>query len=109
MPIGTLTAIGGLILQGYGLYKQEEENKKARRESRSMRAEDIAREEKYAARDYSLTLKKMREDRRERAKAWKWREEERGYERAMNFVDRFTGLMDRQPQFAKNLTQVWSR
>ena len=112
MAAATTSAVGtllGVVLSAYGMYRQEEENKAARQESRAMRAQDIARESQIRAQDLALMREQRQFERKELARQWKWKEEERDYVRGQNFVNRFMGVLDREPAFRNQLLQVWGR
>ena len=107
--IGAVGTIGSLILSAYGMSRQEEENKAARSQSLSLRREDIERESQIRKEDIAREREKERYLRREKRREWKWKEEQQNYQRSQDFVNRFMGLLDREPAYRNSLLNVWGR
>lgn len=113
MAIGTIIgAIGSLILTGYGMYKQEEEAERARRaygeeteESKRRFGAQIGIERAgLAARRAELRQRAKESDRE-----WKWRNETDEWNKTKQFVDNFQNMVDRNPEYANNLFNIWRR
>lgn len=110
MSIATLiTGIGSLLLYGYGLYKQEQQNVGIRAESRQQLARDTAKEEARYATQLAMTREGIAEQRAERQKEWAWKEEDRNYQRAQEFSNNFQALLDRSPGLRNNLVNIWNQ
>jgi hypothetical protein len=106
MAIGTLMgAIGGLILSAYGMYKQEQEAGRLRLQ---FRKEERKEEERYQT-GLQLGREAVERKERETRRAWAWKEEERDYSRAQDFVRGFNGLIDDPRQGSADLFNIWSR
>jgi hypothetical protein len=97
-----LTALAGLILAAYGVYRQEQEL--GEQKEAYGRAE--VKEEKRYQTELGMTRTELRRREREARKAWKWQEEERDWNRVQQFRQGFQSLLDRQPMFAQNLISV---
>ena len=102
-------SILGLILQGYGLYKQIQDAKAQRKLMTKWRDEDIARDNERYQTDLAMTKDKLLWNKRQTQKQWKWAEEERGYNRSMNMIDQLSGLMAQQPVLEDRLMNIWRR
>lgn len=106
MAIGTLIgALGALILGAYGVYKQEKEAERGRREY----GRQVTQEEERYGTGLQLHRGEIRRQEREARKAWAWKEEERDYSRAQDFVKNFNSLIDDPRQGSADLFNVWSR
>ena len=106
MAIATLlTTVGSLVLSGIGLYKQNQEDEKAK----IAYGKATKEEQKRYDTQLGITLSEIRKQEEESKRRWKWEEESRDYTRAQGFVSNFKGMLDRQPQFANNLTSIWRR
>lgn len=105
MVVGTLAS---LAFQYYGMQQQEQQNRDIRQESRQMRGEDIARSERARRQELSFQKEKLRYEKGQAAKTWKWREEERDYSRAMDSVNRVTNFVDRGGEKSQRLFNMWS-
>ena len=102
-----LTALGSLLLQGIGLGLQSGENETARKAIARENEANRALTEKGQKMSYDLGLRQIRSNQREQARTWKFKEEERGFSRSREFADRFVSLMDRNPENARRITEVW--
>jgi len=110
MAAGTLiTGIGSLLLSGYGMYKQEQQNVGIRAESRTRRAKDTAKEEARYRTQLQITRESIAEERAERRKEWAWKTEDRNFQRAQNFTNNFQALLDRTPDLRNNLVNIWNQ
>ena len=111
MAIGTAIGIlGSLILSAYGVYKTEEQAKEAAKQYKAEEAESkrqfgatigLRREELGVQRERLLAEKK------DAARAWKWKEEERDYARTKEVVEKINNTLLEQPAFANNLRNIW--
>ena len=111
MAIGTAIGIlGSLILSAYGIYKTEEQSKQATKQYEKEQAE--------RKREFGVTIGARREElayqrerlsaeKKEIAKTWKWKEEERDYARTKEFVEKINNTLLEQPAFANNLRNIW--
>jgi len=107
--LSALGTIGGLILNAYGMWAQDEANDEARRDamaynSRVLGLKQAALDETIAGRKAKIAFQKS-----ESRKKWKWMEEERGYDRAQDFAQNFNSVLNREPAFKSNLAQIWGR
>lgn len=104
-----ITGIGSLLLSGYGLFRQEQDNKSIRAESKQQLARDTAREEARYQTQLGMTRESIAEQRAERQKEWAWKEEDRNYQRAREFANNFQSLLDRTPGLRNNLVNIWNQ
>ena len=110
MAIGTLiTGIGSLLLSGYGLYKQEQQNVGVRAESKAQLDRDEAKEAARYRTQLQMTREGIAEQRAERKKEWAWKTEDRNYQRAQDFTNNFQALLDRTPSLRNNLVNIWNQ
>ena len=101
--------IGSLIMQGYGLYKQDQENKMARETSERWRKEDISRENRQFGQTIGLQRRQLALQEQEAKRGWKYKNETDQWNRAQAFTDRFNNVLLEQTQFANNLLRVWGK
>ena len=110
MAIGTIiTTVSSLLLSGYGLYKQEQQNIGIRAESKSQLARDTAKEEARYRTGLQMTRESIAEERAERQKQWAWKEEDRNFQRAQDFTNNLQSLLDRTPSLRNNLVNIWNQ
>lgn len=107
MPVASVitagTAIAGLLLEGAGLIAQSAEEKEAFQEFKA----ESARERALGRRQFQQAIKEKRRaisaQKQEAERAWKWKEEERDYQRKNDMIDRILGTMNRDANFRQNL------
>ena len=110
MPAATIiTSISSLLLSGYGLYKQEQQNVGIRGESKTQIARDTAREEARYRTDLQMTREAIANQRAERQKEWAWKTEDRNYQRAQDFTNNLQSLLDQTPKLRNNLVNIWNQ
>jgi hypothetical protein len=107
--ITAIGTIGSLILQGVGMGLDIEAGQQADAMARRHRNEDIARSEKWASINHKLTLDEIAYNRRQAERAWKWKEEDRAYQRGQDFVNRFVGMLQQDQGLRNNFMNVWRR
>jgi hypothetical protein len=103
-----LGTAGSLVFQWLGLSKAEEQQAASLSAQSQWRTEDIEREEMRYGMEYGLRRREMKEAKEEREKTWKWKEEERDYIQNQNTVNRFLGLLDKDPASKDRLMMTWN-
>jgi len=109
MGLTTLTALGSLALQAYGMYLQDDAYSQQSAEARRINQAELTLRGRELAERISVERERMGMERYEAQRKWKWMEEERGYQRANDFVNRFQGMLDREPVLKNQLLSVWSQ
>ena len=109
MALGTITTIAGLILQGYGLWKSEQDEQAAIEDTRRREREAKVEQRGMLARTTAEARRQERIAQRELRRQWQWKEEDRNYNRARDFTQNFLSLLDREPVYRSNLMKVWQR
>jgi hypothetical protein len=110
MALGTLfTSIGSLLLNGVGLYMEEEQNKEVRAESKAALARDTAKEEARYRTSLAMTRDQIAYERAQAERGWKWKEEDRNWQRAREFGDRVTSMVSRTPGLQDRLVNIWAQ
>jgi len=102
-----LGTIGGIIMDAYGLSKQDDANEKARRDARIYNERVLGIQEKTIAEKIAGRKGTLAFNKAESRKKWKWMEEERGYGRAQEFAKNFNSVLEKEPMFKNNLAQIW--
>ena len=103
--LSLLGIAGSLLMTWLGMEKQEEAYGK----------ESAKEEERYKTRlemtkeDRAISKKELAYQKKERAKEWKWKEEERNYDRGQSLISGFTSLLEKDPASKNNLLNVWGR
>jgi len=82
-------SIGGLIMQGAGMWLQYKYQKEAQNRA-----------------DQWTTIQNAIAE-RERRKQWKWMEEEKDYNRSQAFLGNLFGMMKTEKQFESDLLNMW--
>ena len=96
---------GNLLVSWLGMEKQEEAYaKESKKEEERYQTELGMVQEDRALNRQELAYKK-----RERAREWKWKSEDRNWERGTALVNRFTGMLDRDPVLKNNLMSMWNK
>ena len=107
-PWGTVIgALVGAVVSIYGVNKQEQENAAARSESRSMRTEDLAINERRYNVELGLKKKEMAASAAQTARQWKWNEENRNFQLTADTANRFMALVHDVPAYQNQLLQTW--
>ena len=101
--------IGSTIVSQVAAKKQREEQKKIQDVQTGTYYAETAEGQRRYETQLAMTLKQQKEEAQERARQWKWNEEDRNYVRAKDFSDRFVSFLDRYPQYQQNLLNVWGR
>lgn len=86
------------LISGYGIRKQGQQA--------SEQADMLAR---YRAEDLSQYKREYKDLQKEKRREWKWKEEDRNYQRGRQFVDRFTNFLDRDNVFRGQLLNIWGK
>ena len=96
------------------MYKQEEQNAAIRQQSQGQLAAGEAAQQRQAdinaalaSQNIGLQRQQMREQAAELKRSWKWKEEERDWNRARDFADRLTDMVSKTPDLQDRLVNIW--
>lgn len=106
--LGLLGTGANLLFQWMGLGKAEEQAAKTLKYQERMSREALRRSDIRFGKEYKLKKEVMAETKKERAKTWEWKEEERNYGRGQNMVNRFMGLLAADPVAKDRLMMTWN-
>lgn len=112
MAVGTITAVGtvlGLILQGYGMYRQEKQYKEDVSVGERYRAEDLAIDERRYQDRLGLEKEAIAFSKSQARKKWAWEKEDRDYQRATDLVNNFRSLVTSKRAYQNDLANIWPR
>lgn len=105
--IDMITSVGSLILSGYGLYKQDQDNQAVREESAAeMRRIEKKEDQRYNT-QLALTREQIKRDETEKRRAWAWKEEDRNWQRATEFANGIRAMVSQTPGLGERLTRIW--
>lgn len=114
--LGPIGEIGGLVLDTIGLFMGKKAAEEAERQRQKELQEQIERqqlagfkEERRFSEQLGLKKRELREARKERERAWKWKEEERDYSRKNQFVSNFIGMLNADTQLKNRLINIWGK
>jgi hypothetical protein len=97
-----------LLFQWAGLDAAEKQAQRAQDVvmAKERSAETLAREQ--IAQTAKATRERLHFDKREARRAWKWKEDEKNYIQGQNTVNRFLGLLDKDPASKDRLMMTWN-
>jgi len=108
MPVLTaIGTIGSLILSGVGLGLDVTAGQQASKVAGRRRREDNERNEAWKEREFDLRKDELDWTKGQADRTWKWKEEDRDYGRSQDFVNRLTGMLDRDVGFKDRLMDIW--
>ena len=102
MAIGTVLSLIGLGaevgLQLYGISEQ-----------RQAAEEDYQKSEKIRKQSLAQAAEDRRYARKERAKEWRWREDDKEYQRAQNYMSGFNNMLNQNDAYKNKLVNIWGK
>ena len=108
MPaLAALGKIGSLILSGVGLGLDVKSGQQTSKAAGRLRREDLERSEAWKEREFDLRKDELDWTKSQDNRTWKWKEEDRDYGRSQDFVNRLTGMLDRDVGFKDRLMDIW--
>jgi hypothetical protein len=107
-------SIGQWFLTSYGIEKEEE----AAAKQTAILGRQYREEQAEARRQFDISSGRTRQQQRlqakqlkfqekEAARAWKWKEEERGYQRGVDFVNKMNTMIDRKNNARTQFANIW--
>jgi len=106
--LNLLGTAGNLLFQWAGLSKSEEQQAKALQyQDRTSRRRERREDQRFATQS-KFAEKQFKAAEKERARTWKWKEEEQSYTRGQNAVNRFMGLLAADPVAKDRLMMTWN-
>jgi len=113
MAIGS---IGSMILSAIGIgaggrqaRRQERQQVSQFGQAMTLQREQLDLQRETQREQLSLNKLNALESRRQDAKTWKWKEEDRNYRRSQDFVDNFSTMLNQDVGLRNNLLRVWGR
>ena len=107
--LGLLGTGASLVMNWLGLEEEKEQAADVWEKQQKIRKQDIARQERYRTQEMRLQQRQMQEAKQERERAWKFREEERDYNRSQASMNQFIGVLSQNPIAKRQLKQIWGR
>lgn len=107
--IGLLGTITSLIFQGVGAKEEREQTQSINKKLGQQRAEEMTESRRRFDVGTAQRQEEFRAVERERAKKWKWDEEQRDYRRAWDFTRNLRDLLDRDQASKNRLVSIWNR
>lgn len=105
--LGLLGTAASFVFNWVGMGKEEEQAQDIWQKQQKIRKEDIGRQDRYRNQELRIAQQQAQETKQEKARAWKFREEERDYSRSQAAMGQFIGVLGSNPQAKRQLQQIW--
>jgi hypothetical protein len=105
--LAALGTIGGLVLDGVGMFLDSDSAEAAARSAEFYNSWEMSIKERELAATIDSNKEKIAFDKREAKRKWAWMEEDRNYGRAKEFATTFQTNLDKDASWRNNLVNIW--
>ena len=107
--LGLVSLAGSLIFNWVGMSKSEEQYKSSVRRQSELESRQAAQTLAQNIGQRRQRQEEVAAQEREQRRAWKFREEERDYNRSRDSMNNFIGILSANPTAKRQLKQIWGK